>query len=697
MLLNPYNCFLIKGFGLYVYISEINKLYFYKENDVEFIYTDGFFSETIKGENAILLQKEGSTEKLYLKPFFFGIDQYKQYFRRQKNKKIIDFFLMKYTTEKKNRLGLRLISNSEYKIVAISWENKSIKYYGEGKLPPLQIYDIYVPSPDEFYILPELKSLEYYRTNKEFKTFIDIILGQFRKNPLQNPMDRNGFNPELETYLLNLGLLNSNMEKGKSIEALFNALDSSEFKESWKKTAETYFAQYVVEPDKKNPLIHGDIGGYQIINRKYYLETNNEAGTKYYKFQPESEASKNTSQLLNHISVKINNNIIDIPITLDELIGEGKKCGADNCFKTVAIGGKRYGIRFGQHILLDKTIYLYDAFVEMLINCLTFFTYEKKSKEIPDIPSCDIQPIHSLGFYKIQIDEQKKEYGYIPYTVYEIQSDTTLYDFLIQILNSEPEEYPTDRIKKILHDVSAQVYNFYRLMYLSVKFEHNDFKIDNIIIDTRTLKTTIIDFGFSRVEAMLDSRKFKLFKRDVKEIQKESRQSSFIDYVSDIYRYYLNRQADIERFTVWLKEISKPEPGKPPFKNQSNYDVVIKEHFIPNVKYLDKLTLDDLRQSNEFSRYREQEIQHPENFTDCGDLFLFSLQELYDCILSIEGIEKRNNNRNNKSKCSQRLVIQKGGYRNKTKKIQNKRQNKRHIKIKNKTNKKQKTKTLNNF
>ena len=280
--------------------------------------------------------------------------------------------------------------------------------------------------------------------------------------------------------------------------------------------------------------------------------------------------------------------------------------------------------------------------------------------------------VNTFGFYEIKIDTNG-ETGYIPYTVYEMDEQTiTLYDLIKQILHGNPEEYTYEKIKEILKTICQHIYNFYSLMYLSLKFEHNDFKIDNIVVNPETLDVTIIDFGFARLDILLNNRKYQLFKRQEKEIERASGgQSNFYEYAHNIYKeFYLRKQADIERLTVWLKDVSTPSKEEDRhFRNKDNYDRVITEHFIPNIRYLSKLTLDKIKASNYFSRYREEELINPDVLLDCHDLFLFSLDEFKRCIDSLAGNEPISTD--DYTKCDRKVttVSMKGGSRNRNKKI----------------------------
>jgi hypothetical protein len=667
MLLNPYNCFHIDGVGIYVYFPELNRLFFYEQKkDKDFVINDIINTietpTTIKNETSIVTFEgivNKKTVKLYLQPFF-KLNQFQAYFEKnfkepKENK--IDFFVMNKFT-KKTFLGIPLNSPKEPRIVCINYNDKLIRYYGPDN-NGIKVYDVIVPYP-----IPEDKptdGIQYiYEINKEshdillgkhsdnikFKKFLFQIFYPNNINPLQNPLNPSESNPELDQYLKKMGFLKDN----QTAIDLFDSINSTELKKDWK--------QYLIDKLKTNekllpfisrsekPKEPGEPEEHQ-ISLDEYIQYDLPSKNLYYKLK-----NKINELPLTHIFVNINGVSKEIKISKADLDEPTKKCGADNCFKTITHDdGKTYGVRFSKNILFDNSIVLYDTIIEMLINCISYFTLQKLKETQKDIISADIQPLSGMGFYKVKIKD-KPIYGYIPYTVYEMKEETiTLYDLVKNILNGNPVEYSVVRIKEILGNVCLQIYNFYNIMYPSIKFEHNDFKIDNIVLNPKTLQVYIIDFGLSRINVITENRNYQIFKREVKELERKNDTSNFYFYISDIYeKYYLNKQADIEKLTVWLKEIKeKRDPDHPPFLNKKNYETVIQNSFIPNIRFLEYLSLKDIETSDIISRYKEQELKDQLGFAECQDLFLYTMDEFKKAIDSL--LNKPQSRNDSQSKC----------------------------------------------
>jgi hypothetical protein len=640
MLLNPYNCFHIDGVGIYVYFPELNRLFFYEEKKGK----DFNFNPIIENEGNEIIFTSNKGVKLHLQPFF-ELKQFENYFTKSIGKNKTDFFLMNKFTKK-----TFFNSKIEPRIVYFDWSKNLIRYYGPDNRG-IEVYDVMVPNP-----IPKEKdkrkydtSIYSYMINKEsydkllkdhsdniqFKKFLFQIFYPNDTNPLQDPSNSSESNHELDQYLMKMGFLNEDQPSTD----LFDSINSTELKKDWK--------QYLISKLEKKtlPFMLNSQQDHEISLNEYKqieLARNN----SYYKLKNEIKELP-----LTHIFVNINGVSHKINITKDDMIGESKKCGADNCFKTINVGEKTYGVRFSKNILFYNSILLYDTIIEMLINCISYFTLQKLKDVSKDSISADIQPLSDIGFYKIKIKDTKT-YGYIPYTVYEMTEQTvTLYDLLKNILKGNPDEYPIDRIKEILGTVCLQIYNFYNIMYPSIKFEHNDFKIDNIVVNPETLQVYIIDFGLSRINVITENRNYQIFKREVKELERKADTSNFYFYISDIYqKYYLNKQADIEKLTVWLKEIKeKHDPDHPPFLNKKNYETVIQNSFIPNIRFLEYLSLKDIETSDIISHYKEEELKNQLGFSECQDLFLYTMDEFKKVIDSL--LNKPQSRNDSQSKC----------------------------------------------
>lgn len=639
MLLNPYNCFQIDGFGIYVYFPELNILFFYEQKmGKDFKFNPN--PRKIESKDNEIIFTSDTDVKLHLQPFF-ELKEFEKYFIKSIEKKSnkIDYFLMNKFTKK-----LFSTSKIEPRIVCFDWSRQLIRYYGPDNRG-IKVYDVIVPNP-----IPEKKDkydtskyiyminkesydrlLKEHSTNIKFTKFLFQIFYPNDTNPLQNQSKPTESNPELDQYLTKMGFLNSN----QSSTDLFDSINSTELKKDWK---EYLITKLTLSP---LPFMHDNYEEHQ-ISLDGYMQHELSPNNSYYKL-----SNKIHETPLTHIFVKINGDLHKINITKDDMIGESKKCGADNCFKTITVDGKTYGVRFSKNILFDRSILLYDTIIEMLINCISYFTLQKL-KEGQRIPIADIQPLSDIGFYKVNIKiKDRTIYGYIPYTVYEMKEETiTLYDRLKQILEGHPSEYPIDKIKEILGKVCLQIYNFYNIMYPSIKFEHNDFKIDNIVLNPETLQVYIIDFGLSRINVILQDRNYQIFKREVKELERRDAVSNFYFYISDIYqKYYLNKQADIEKLTVWLKDITSIAQ----FRNQENYKNVVQSSLIQNIKFLEYLSLKDIETSDKISYYKELELKDQLGFSSCQDLFLYTMDEFKQAVDSL--LSKDSSRNDSQSKC----------------------------------------------
>jgi serine/threonine protein kinase len=618
MLLNPYNCFQIDEVGIYVYFHELNRLFFYEQKkDKDFI----FNPDKIESKDNEIIFTSNKNIKLYLQPFF-ELKQFEQYFIKSITKKSNkpDFFLMNKFTKK--RLAT---SEIEPRIVYFDWTKQLIRYYGPDNRG-IKVYDVIVPNPiplkkdksdtsKYIYMINEESYaglLDKHSDNIQFKKFLFQIFYLNDTNPLQNPSNPSESNPELDQYLKEMGFLTQD----QSSTYLFDSINSTELKKDWK--------EYLIEKLTHSPLpfMHDNYEKHH-ISLDGYIQHELSGTNSYYKLKDTIDQTP-----LTHIFVKINGNLHRIDITKEDLIGESKKCGADNCFKTITVAGKTYGVRFSKNILFDRSILLYDTIIEMLINCISYFTLQKL-KEGQRMHIADIQSLSGIGFYRVNIKDTKT-IAYIPYTVYEMTEETiTLYDLLKNILNGDPSIYTVDKIKEILGKVCLQIYNFYNIMYPSIKFEHNDFKIDNIVLNQDTLQVYIIDFGLARINVITKNRNYQIFKREVKELERKDAVSNFYFYISDIYqKYYLNKQADIEKLTVWLKDI----PSIRHFPNQANYKTVVQSSLIPHIKFLEYLSLKDIETSDKISYYKELELKDQLPFSACQDLFLYTMYEFKQAI-----------------------------------------------------------------
>ena len=574
MFLDSNNCYYIDSTGLYVYWPEIGKVLFYAEKKGK---TLKFVTLELDDDNQTL-KYTGSTKGL------MGLTKHITLFFKSQNTN--EFFANFYITERKNKMELMKkrgqvdyllvskqsvkpghISKVEYRIVRIDWGKQEIKYYGDEAT-----FEV------NGYIIPEA-----YPLDKKFSIY--EIDSQIPSKPIPqefiNQLARNGNGhallitaelDDIQTTSVNPGpgssffFLVKHMKKCKlfpdryseeKINNILNVLDSSILKDKWLEgvlasddlkhyltdmsslAKDVHLERLVADPRSDKSTVYkyiiNDASQLDRCNYSFNFDTE-DIEFKFSKdlFAPQSE---NATALTN---VKIAN------------------CGADNCYFIVKNRkGLQFGLRLSSNIYLQSDYGIYNLIIENLINCIIHFyftnpillgigAYSIKEK-LPEISA-----VLRFGFIKVNFTNSENEQltGYIPYTLTEHKPEyITLSRYISKMCETNQDTMLTeceveDFIKKIL----TYVYNFYVIARPYFKFNHNDFKTNNILINPDTNKIYIIDFGYAQINFYNGNRTFNLSNRIDFFEDKQGEYNFLVKNMNDIY----STDHDIETLLYWL-------------------------------------------------------------------------------------------------------------------------------------------------
>ena len=354
----------------------------------------------------------------------------------------------------------------------------------------------------------------------------------------------------------------------EQINVILDVLDSSILKNRWIETIKandqvlTYLENISINSTQANLL--------KLVPK----QTTNEKDTAYQYIINDMEQFKNSSAFTSSFTVNIPTNTgsnIDFNFNRALLLASQSQnnseraefkisnCGADNCYYIVEDDKKnQFGLRLSANVYLESDYGIYNLIIENLINCILHFYFTNSAllgegegdksieKKLPEISA-----VLRFGFIKVpftNLDNQEL-IGYIPYTLTEYKP--TYKTIMSQIL--ELCEQPPDKckIEKFIKNILAQVYNFYVIARPYFKFNHNDFKTNNILINTETGKIYIIDFGYSQINFSNGKRTFNLTNRlDYFEnyYGTLAEYQFLITNINDIY----TTDNDIETLLFWL-------------------------------------------------------------------------------------------------------------------------------------------------
>lgn len=439
-------------------------------------------------------------------------------------------------------------------------KNYQMDWYGDSK-PDIE--DPYLPMNEfddkkKMEIFSKLSDVE----KKQFELFVT-------KNKLSDHLVIN--NDEFLSYLKKINLLKST---ATNIDFI-NLLDY--LKNDFSRENKELSFDELTKLLQKTNLVHGDEN--VTINTQLGLPIPNES---YYPM----DLLREDLQFKN----------FEVKVKIPGQVGEGfnetnlpvkyEQCGADNCFsQDIRVNEDIYGIRFSNKLLvfneLYKTNYIVDFLKEFLINAILYFV----SSKINSNNIASIQRIVSLGFYKINVNDEPKKYEnvcFIPYLITKTHNEDNIVDLLnyfdkeLIILNDKL------LIKRIVSNILLQIYNFYQVMYNLVNFTHRDFKLNNMLYDKNKDKVYIMDFGYTRININLHNQGI----------------NRKYDIGSSSFKLspHMENSIDFDTLYYWLInpfDDSNPIRQQEERKQSAEYNEVIKELFQDQIdpKYLTLLFL----------------------------------------------------------------------------------------------------------
>jgi len=598
MFLDNKNCYHIDGYGLFVFFPEIGDVLFYSEKDFdknrvfkcvqdplqkyhhslqEPPQKQGILSRVksavklaCKKETDILFVSENNSENFAR----FFVTERMNKAEPVKARGQIDYLLVI-----KSSNAVLHSSKPEYRILRIDWGKSQIKYYGEDDF--FKINDYHVPT--EFHIkgitsrckLRDLESLPALASISDSSIpakQTSQVIDHYRN--YREQLQSNGFcqflaDVPLQTSLFN-GLLDSLKASGffkadasiESIKSILDMLDSSLLKTNWLNqfTGEKsiMFKEFLnsisIIPDSPDSTINN-------LTKKadesgYYLLINNLDNIDYMK----------DKSLV--FTIDYNASEIKFTLNLDTLLkgqtesnkvkGKFSNCGADNCyFKVQDDSGASYGLRINLNVYTIENVVLYNLIIENLINAVLYYYFNNPeligaSDSLPEITR-----VLKFGFIKVRFTDKEMPdsvlEGYVPYTLSDLKPEyITLGDY-IKVLCDEGNALQRCDVDAFIRNVLKQVYNFFVIARPYFKFSHNDFKINNILINRDNRKLYLIDFGYAQMNLFSDSRIYYLTNR------------LFFQYEggeSDEYNWYMKNidemiysDNDIETLIYWLINI----------------------------------------------------------------------------------------------------------------------------------------------
>lgn len=414
---------------------------------------------------------------------------------------------------------------------------------------------------------------------------LELVVVEFIKRvKINNGINEIKVEPtDLKSYLIKIRLC-LNDETYNPFDKLLDCLDSSILKSNWRKYCEDYGLLTMLQ----KLLIHSkDLKRkeFDIIASKHLKLNENDGTDAYFEYIiRENKSAMDTSKIENVIYVRIGDDLIPVKID-DEPTDESTdmKCGAGNCYRIITHDDKKYGVRFNKNIYYGDSLEFYNAVRELTLNSVLAFLLKAgissgsiTSKFANNIAM--LQDIISVGFYTVKIMDANGDIkdGYIPYIITEYNpSLITLDRYILNHINSENPWTP-EKLKSFLCNVMVQIYNFEILAYTKFNFKHEDFKINNILINEETMQLFIIDFEHSSMNFQYNGRNYYLAPRnklyDIIESKKDNilgeKYESYNWYVSNIIKNKIFSDADMFTF-LW--RMYYPEGSKIPLEHNNNY------------------------------------------------------------------------------------------------------------------------------
>jgi serine/threonine protein kinase len=695
MFLDPLNFLYLDGIGILCYFAHNNSIYFYKEkslsknftfmdNKVCFIKDRVIVFESPKVSTQTFIKKAFRTltrqvDYLHLESIY-SPKEFKNYYNDERLKKhdILPPNTVDYMIMLKNSIKPLHKSSVENRIIRVDWAKKLIKYYGgqetndtetkhsendwviikdlhencesiagggksnKSKLEEIQenAYDAKIPIPNNIFGVQD--SIDLFisnilpKSNPEKKKIIAKLIEEFIKRvKINNGISGIDYSTDdIKKYFKDVKFNDDN------ITQLLECLDSTILKANWRDYCKEHNFIGLI-----GSLIHSkqnrEFDVLKGINAEYY--NSNDMPYNFLEYIDNTEAIKaGKPVLLTSIFVRINDEFVEVKI------GDSSKCGAQNCYNMVNQGGKPYGVRFSKNIYFEGSLNLYNSVIEFAVNSLLYFLYSKydfvKDGNNFKDKTAIVQRVVSVGLYHVKIEQVGKVIdGYIPYIVTEYNPNLmTLAAYIKTHIQSE-ESWSKESIKEFLCSIMKQIYNFQVVAYEKFNFKHNDFKINNIMVDKETLSVYIIDFELSRMNFQYVTRNYYLTQRD-KDFDSEIRET----YSETGYQFYLTSilkrkdyvDFDIEVFFWWMcnvfsiKEInSLKRLNEHHYKNWHNY-----------MSLLSNIIFEITNVNQEFQKSHEPngkskiaiELQKNKMYLHAVNLLVFRLREFHDALIKFD-------------------------------------------------------------
>lgn len=601
MLLDSNNCYHIPDYGLFVFFPEIGEVLFYSEKDGKTrIFDEIQFDDA--GNIIFVKCVKDSTVKvtgLLSKIKAACKKETDIIFCSEKNDQLFATFFVKERINKQDSLKARkqvdylLVYKSsaatvhtslkEVRILRIDWGSSQIKYYGEEET--FQINDYKVPKAydknnrdnakcklRDLQTLPAWKAIPLSKedlSKEELNTEKIKHYNNYKTQFQLNGMCQFFADEPTQTAIYNYVIANlkasgifSADAQPDFIERILDMLDSSLLKTNWLhqfNPSNSNFAEYInslstmqESSDLKKLIYRPDGDYYKLINdteRIEYIKDKSLSFTINYKSSNASDAS----------------DFRNIKFTLDNtklLDRTTSPCGADNCYFTVNDDrGDLYGLRLSANIYKYENVQLYNLIIENLINAILYSYFNIQFNENLDILKGELIPeitkVLKFGFIKVKftsIESPGTEIeGFVPYTLTELKTNyITLGNYINELCADEKELKKCD-IEGFIKNVLQQVYNFFSIARPYFKFCHNDFKINNILINRDNGKLYIIDFGYAQINFYSDTRIYYLTNRLF--FQYDGGESEEYNwYIKNIEETYYSDN-DIETLIYWLINI----------------------------------------------------------------------------------------------------------------------------------------------
>lgn len=557
MFLDSNNCYYIEGVGLYVFWPEIGKILFYKEKTKDKMLSfdnikledDSEMSKLVFINCKPLVKYSSLSTKIKtlckrnVDILFYSQNSnnlFNTFFQTEradktellKQRRQIDYLLV----IKSSKSTLHK-SKEEPRIVMINWADNTIKYYGEDEV--FQINDFIVPREFPLDSKFAIYDIDFRMVEPHNRNFKKQLISNGHGHALLKPQELNDSKTDFSTlveYLKRAGFFPAEYTI-EQVNKIFDILDSSILKNKWIETIKTY-----ISDDSRLIPEYLDAISLKLTQTQTNLQkitttkpTQDEKTTAFQYFINDMEKMDTYTHSYN-VNIPTNvGSIINFNFNKDELLSSQNNsekpkykvanCGADNCYFIVNDNkGSKFGLRISSNIYLPEDYGIYNSIIENLINAIMYFYFTNSALTEYKNKLPEISAVLKFGFIKVPFTTYENDNiqmeGYIPYTLSEHKPTYKTIMNEINILcdkaldkNKEDPCY----IEKYIKNILAQVYNFNVIARPYFKFSHNDFKTNNILINTsyseNPPKIYIIDFGYAQMNFSNGNRTYNLTNR----------------------------------------------------------------------------------------------------------------------------------------------------------------------------------------